>query len=116
MTTIIEVSKDKSPSYMGQLMKKFESNRCCVGLLRFFAAHPNGRFSKLAVVHAIDEAGSRLEIEQALEQMVEESILKTSTDNGNCFYSLTKEETSRRMVLNMALFDRRDWQLVLEHI
>ena len=75
--TIIEVSnKTQSLPYMGQLMKKLISNRCCLGLLRFFAAHPNGRFSKLAVVHAIDEAGSRLEVERALAQMVDEGILK----------------------------------------
>ena len=115
--TIIEVSKDKNSSYMGQLMKKFESNRCCVGLLRFFAAHPNGRFSKLAIVHAIiDEADGRWEVEQGLDHMVEENLLKTSTDNGICFYMLTKEETLRRLVLNMSLFELRDWQLVLEHI
>jgi hypothetical protein len=114
--TIIEVSKDKSSSYMGQLMNKFVSSRCSVGLLRFFAAHPNGRFSKLAIVHAIDEAGSRLEVEQAMEKMVEENLLKTSTDNGICFYMLTKEETLRRLVLNLSLFELRDWQLALERI
>jgi hypothetical protein len=116
MTTIIEVSKDKSPSYMGHLMNKFVSSRCSVGLLRFFAAHPNGRFSKLAIVHAIDEAGGRWEIEQSLEQMIEESLLKTSIDNGICFYSLTKEEALRRLVLNMSLFELRDWQLALERM
>ena len=114
--TIIEITKSKSPSYMGQLMKKFLSNRCCLGLLRFFAAHPNGRFSKLAIVHAIDEAGSRLEVERALEQMVDEGIIKTCNENSVSFYTLTKEETMRRLVLNMSLFDWRDWQLVLEHM
>jgi DNA-binding transcriptional regulator PaaX len=100
---------------MSQLMKKFVGNRCCLGLLRFFAVHPNGRFSKLAVVHAIDEAGSRLEVERALTQMVNEGILKTVNENNNTFYLLTKEEELRRLILNMALFDWRDWQLVLEH-
>ncbi|OGO01169.1 MAG: hypothetical protein A2Y90_02005 [Chloroflexi bacterium RBG_13_52_12] len=114
--TIIEVTKIKSQSYMGQLMKKFVSNRCCLGLLRFFAAHPDERFSKLAIVHAIDEDGSRLEVEKALAQMVEEKILKPSDENGISFYMLTKEEAMRKLVINMALFDWRDWQLVLEHI
>lgn len=112
--TIIEVTKNKNRSYMGQLMKKFVGNRCCLGLLRFFAIHPNGRFSHLAVVHAIDEAGSRLEVERALAQMADE-ILKTVIDNSNTFYMLTKEESMRRLILNMALLDWRDWQLVLEH-
>ena len=75
--TIIEVNKVKSHSYMGQLMKKLVSNRCCLGLLRFFAAHPNGRFSKLAVIHALDEDDNRPSIENAIEQMIEEGIIKT---------------------------------------
>ena len=114
--TIIEVTKSERQSCMGQLMKKFVGNRCCLGLLRFFAIHPNGRFSKLAVVHAIDEAGSRLEVEKALMQMADEGILKTANDNNNTYYMLTKEETMRRLILNMALLDWRDWQLVLEHV
>jgi hypothetical protein len=114
--TIIEVTKRERQSCMGQLMKKFVGNRCCLGLLRFFAIHPNGRFSKLAVVHAIDEAGSRLEVERALTQMAEEGILRTASENNNTFYMLTKEETLRRVILNMALLDWRDWQLVLEHV
>jgi hypothetical protein len=115
MTTIIEASKDKSQLYMNQLMKKLVSNRCCLGLLRFFVEHPNGRFSKLAVVHAIDEAGSRLELEKALSQLVEESILKTSVENTVGFYMLTQDEPVRSLVLNLALFNWREWQLVLEH-
>jgi len=114
--TMIEVTKSEKQSCMGQLMKKFVGNRCCLGLLRFFAIHPNGRFSKLAVVHAIDEAGSRLEVEQALIQMADEGILKAANDNNNTFYMLTKEETTRRLILNVALLNWRDWQLVLEHV
>lgn len=114
--TIINISNSKTDlPYMGQLMKNLVGNRCCLGLLRFFAVHPNGRFSRLAVVHAIDEAGSRLEVERALAQMVDEGILKTSSENNNVFYILTKEETVRRLVLNMGFFDWRDWQMVLEH-
>jgi hypothetical protein len=113
--TTIEVTKNRSESYIGQLMEKFISNRCCLGLLRFFAAHPNGRFSKLAIVHAIDEAGSRREVETALAQMVDDGILKDITENNISFYMLSKEEAIRRLVLNMTLFDWRDWQLLLGH-
>ena len=114
--SIIEVTKGQQQSYMSLLMKKFVGNRCCLGLLRFFAIHPNGKFSKLAVVHAIDEAGSQLEVERALAQLAEEGILKASNENNNTFYTLTKEETMRRLILNMSLFNWRDWQLVLENI
>jgi hypothetical protein len=96
-------------------MKKLISNRSCLGLLRFFAAHPNGRFSKLAVVHALDDDCTGWEMEQALDEMVEEKILDYINEKDNIFYTLTREEALRRLVLNMAIFDWRDWQLVLEH-
>ena len=108
------ITKNDSRSYIEQLMKKFISNRSCLGLLRFFAAHPNGRFSKLAVIHALDYECYRWEVEQGLEEMVEKEILVTSSDNGGVFYMLTREEILRRLVMNMAVFDWRDWQLVLE--
>lgn len=114
--TIIEVNKVKSHSYMGQLMKKLVGNRCCLGLLRFFAAHPNGRFSKLAVIHALDEDDNRPCIENAIEQMIEEGIIKTSEEKDVIYYTLTREEAMRKLVINVALFDWRDWQMVLEHI
>ncbi len=109
------VIKSNNHSYIEQMMKKFVKNNSCLGLLRFFASHPNGRFSKLAIVHAIDDECSRLEMDQALKEMVAEKILDVVRDNGICFYTLTKEEVLRRLVLNMALFEWRDWQLVLEH-
>jgi hypothetical protein len=116
MTTIIEASRTHTLPYVGQLMKKLVENRPCMSLLRFFAAHPNGRFSQLAIVHAlIDEAGSRREVEMALTQMMEERLLTFVEENKNSLYMLTKDETMRRLVINMSLFDWRDWQLVLEH-
>ena len=109
------VIKNDNRSYIERMMKKFVRNHGCLGLLRFFASHPNGRFSKLAIVHAIDDECNRLEMDQALEEMVAEKILDIARDNGNNYYMLTKEEVLRRLVLNMALFEWRDWQLVLAH-
>jgi len=114
--TIIEVTKVKGQSYMGQLMRKLVGKRCCLGLLRFFAAHPNGRFSKLAVIHAMDDDDNRPKIEDAIEQMIEEGIIIQSDEKGIVYYMLTKEEAMRKLVINMALFDWRDWQMVLEHV
>jgi hypothetical protein len=113
--TVTEVKKKKARSYIEQLMKKFISNQHGLGLLRFFAAHPNGRFNKLAIIHAIDEDCNRTEMGQALDEMVQEKILDVTHENGVVLYVLTKEEALRRLVLNMAIFDWRDWQLVLEH-
>jgi len=115
--TIIEIKKQKNNnrSYIEQLMKKLISNRSCLGLLRFFAAHPNGRFSKLSIIHASDDDCTGWEIEQALDEMLNEKILDVYHENGVTYFKLTQEEALRRLVLNMAIFDWRDWQLVLEH-
>jgi hypothetical protein len=109
------VIKNDNLSYIEPMMKKFVRNLSCLGLLRFFASHPNGRFSKLAIVHAIDDGCNRWETDQALEEMVAEKILDIARENGMIYYTLTKEEVLRRLVLNMALFEWRDWQLVLAH-
>ena len=109
------VIKNDNRSYIEPMMKKFVRNHSCLGLLRFFASHPNGRFSKLAVVHAIDDECNRLEMDQALEEMVAEKILDIVRENSIVYYTLTKEEVLRRLVLNMALFEWRDWQLMLTH-
>ena len=109
------VIKNDNRSYIERMMKKFVRNMSCLGLLRFFASHPNSRFSKLAIVHAIDDECNRLEMDQALEEMVAEKILDIVRDNGIDYYILTEEEVLRRLVLNMALFERHDWQLLLVH-
>jgi hypothetical protein len=114
--TIIEATEQKSQPYLSQLMKKLISNRCCLALLRFFVTHPNGRFSRLAIIHAIDDSSSKTEVEKALTQMVGEGILQTNIENEISFFLLTREETVRRIVLEMAEFDWRHWQLVLEHM
>ncbi len=114
--TIAEVAKQKYQPCLGPIMKKLISNRCCLALLRFFIAHPNGRFSKLAIVHAIDDSNSRTEIEKDLGQMVTEGILNLNIENDISFYLLTREESVRRTILEMGEFDWRHWQLVLEHL
>ena len=108
--TIIEVTRRQPRPNASQLMKELISNRYCLGLLRFFVVHPNGRFSKLAIVHALDENGTRPEIEKDLEKLVNEGVIKTSLENGIGYYQLTLDEPTRHLVLNLAEFDWRQWQ------
>ena len=114
--TIIEATKQKDQLCVCQLMKKLINNRCCLALVRFFVSHPNGRFSKLAIVHAIDDNDSKLEVEKALAKMVDEGILMINIENDISFYLLTREATRRQIVLDMAEFEWRHWQLVLENM
>jgi hypothetical protein len=114
--TITETAKQKTQPSLGPVVKKLINDRVCLSLLRFFVAHPNGRFSKLAIVHAIDDSNSRTEIERDLAQMVDEGILMITIENDISFYLLTREECARQTILEMGEFDWRHWQLVLEHL
>lgn len=113
--TATEIIANES-SWLNKFMKNLLGDRCCLALLRFFGAHPNSRFSELAVIHAIDENGGRYRVEKALTHLVGEGILKTNTVNGTCFYLLTGDEVVRHVVLDMVKLDWRQWQMVLEHI
>jgi hypothetical protein len=113
---LTEVTRQNTQPCLGQLVKKLINNRCCLMLLRFFVVHPNGRFSKLAIVHAIDDNNSKTEVEKALMHMVDEGILMINIENDVSFYLLTREETVRQSILEMAEFDWRHWQLVLEYM
>ncbi len=114
--TIAEITRQKVQPGLGQAVKKLIGNRCCLALMRFFVTHPNGRFSKLAVVHAIDDGNSRPEIEQDLARMVDEGVLDINIENDVSFYLLTREESARSLIQEMAEFDWRHWQLVLDHM
>jgi hypothetical protein len=108
---VIEVTRrEYNRPNANQLLKELISNRYCQGLLRFFVVHPNGRFSKLAIIHALDENGTRPEIERDLVKLVSDGVLNTSTTNGTCYYMLTSDEPTRHLVLNLAEFDWRQWQ------
>ncbi len=113
---ITELTKQTTKPCLGQLMKKLINDHCSLALLRFFIAHPNGRFSKLAIVHAIDDSNSRLEIEKTLIQMVNDGILMINIENDISFFLLTRESAVRDVVLEMGEFEWRHWQLVLEHM
>ena len=112
--TVLEVTKTQTKQATGELFKKLINNRCCLSLLRFFMQHPNGHFSKLAVVHALDDSGRRSEVDNALRQLVVEGVVNTHTENNVCFYQLTLEEPERHILLNLAKFDWHQWQVVLE--
>ena len=109
VTAITAVTVTKRPSG-AELMKQFMSNRCCQGLLRFFVEHPNGRFSKLAVVHAVYECGNRPQIEEALDELIKEDVVRMTIENNTIYYQLTRDEPTRQLVLHLSAFDWRQWQ------
>jgi hypothetical protein len=82
-------------------------------VLLFWALHPNARFSKLAVLSAVE--CSRIDVERALTDMVNDKLVDTHCYNGLVTYSLTCNEDIRRM---MALFGTLDWsqrRIIFDH-
>ena len=113
MTIASTIREDKrAKSEPGNLMMSLIGSRSSLAVIRFFAEHPNGRFSKLAVVHALDETDRRRAIEEAIEDLVSNGILKTLMANTVCYYQLTLDEPVRGIVLRTAKLDWHQWQLV----
>jgi hypothetical protein len=68
-------------------------------LILFFAEHPYVRFNRLAVVHAINMDNGRRFIQKALDELIEQGIIKASTEGSLPLYSLA--EDMRRLVLKL---------------
>ena len=68
-------------------------------LILFFAEHPYVRFNRLAVVHAINMDNGRRFIQKALDELIEQGIIKASTEDSLTLYSL--DEDMRRLVLKL---------------
>ena len=112
MTTAESTSKQS----LSQFIKNNECDHYCVELLRFFGAHPNARFSKLAVVHALSENGSKLYIEKSLRYLNDKGIVRVYTEDKVYFYALADDEPVHKMVSDLGKLDWRQWQLVLQCI
>ncbi len=97
-----------------RFIKEFTDDHCCLELLQFFARYPRTRFSGLAVSHALN--GRKLFTERALRLLINKGIIKKCVENNVPLYSLTEDEALRSLVLELAKFDRCQWQLVLRHI
>ena len=112
MTTA--VIKEKEGNGIRDLIKSMIRSHSSLGVVRFFATHPKGKFSQLAIVHAMDETDSHREIKSALAELAAAGVLKMITEHRICFYRLTTEEPVRGIVMRTAEMDWRRWQLILE--
>lgn len=67
--------------------KKDDNDPGCAELLLFFGRHPYTRFSRLAIVNALN--AWKTDGEKAIKRLEEKGLLKSYTINGVSFYSLT---------------------------
>ena len=68
-------------------------------LILFFSEHPYVRFNRLAIIHALNQDNGRRYIQIALDELIEQGIIKVSTEANLPLYSLA--EDMRRLVLKL---------------
>ena len=76
----------------------------------FWALHPNARFSRLAVLSAME--CSRLDVEKALTSMSNDHLVDVRCENGLTTYSLTLDENIRQMVTSLGTLDWNQSQIL----
>lgn len=73
-----------------QLLGEYASDPSCQEVLAFLRRHPYTWFSRLAIVHALDN--HRLYIERALSRLTNSGVIRRYLENNVPFYSLGAEE------------------------
>ena len=111
----ISATENKTRPTLNQFIIEMASDGYCLRLLRFFGLHPSSRFNKLAIIHAVDENGSKLNVEKALSQLIDERVVKINIENDISLYLLTRDEPIRHMVLELAELDWLQAQVLLGH-
>ena len=94
-------------------LERYGDTRAKQEVLLFWALHPNARFSRLAVLSAVE--CSRLEAERALTCMVKNELLNMHSDSGSTIYSLNQSENIRQMLAQLGALDWGQRQIMFSH-
>jgi hypothetical protein len=95
-------------------IKDFGDDLNSLELLLFFSRHPNARFNRTAVVHALST--QQFDTGISLKRLIDKKIVITFFENGITLYALTREEPWHALAAQMNTIDQHQWQIVLEHI
>jgi len=95
-------------------IKDFSEDLYSLELLLFFSRHPNARFNRTAVIHALTTR--QFDAGIALKQLMDKKMVVTYCENGITLYALTKEEPVHSLASQLINIDQRQWQIILEHI
>jgi hypothetical protein len=95
-------------------IKDFCDDLNSLELLIFFSRHPLAKFNRTAVVHAL--LAKQFDAGIALKRLIDKRIIVTSNVNGMTLYSLTREEPSYTLAVELVNIDQSKWQRVLEQI
>ncbi len=106
------VTQEAAIDRLSQFIKEYDGDQCSLELLLFLGRHPHTRFSRLAIIHALD--AWKLDIERALRRLKEKGLVKVSNENGTSFYSLTEDESLYSPVLDLIRANKFQWQPALK--
>ncbi len=96
-------------------IKEYKDDQyCLLELLRFLGRHPNTRYSRQVIVHAMNSR--KLYTERAIRYLVAKGVLRAHIEKTVPFYSLTEEEPLRSIALDLARLDWCQWQLALKQV
>jgi hypothetical protein len=101
------------PEKLYQFAREYVEDHYCLKLLQFFGAHPYAKFSKLAIVHALNASGERLYIEKALNYLTDRGAIIASASNSSVLYSLSNDEPLRKLALALSKLGCYQWQIIL---
>jgi hypothetical protein len=95
-------------------IKDFGDDLNSLELLLFFSRHPNARFNRTAVIHAITT--QQFDTGIALKRLIDNKVVVTYFENGITLYALTREEPIHSLAAQMKSIDQSQWQVILGHI
>jgi hypothetical protein len=95
-------------------IKDFCDDLNSLELIVFFSRHPLARFNRTAVLHAL--LVNSFDTGLALKKLIDRKIIVTCNENGIILYSLTKEEPSHSLAMELVTIDQSKWQKILEQI
>jgi hypothetical protein len=95
-------------------IKDFCDDLNSLELLVFFSRHPNARFNRTVVVHAL--TSKHFDSGIALKRLIDRKLVVATIENGMTLYSLTKEEPSHSLASELVTIDQGQWQKILEQI
>jgi hypothetical protein len=95
-------------------IKEFADDLYSLELLLFFSRHPNARFNRTAVLHAV--ITKQFDTGITLKKLIDKKLVVTYSENGITLYALTKEEPSHTTAAQLISIDQRQWQNIVEGI
>lgn len=95
-------------------IKEFSDNLYCLELLMFFSRHPNARFNRSAILHAVNI--EHFEASVSLKHLIDKKMVIAYSENGITLYGLTKQEPAHSLAAQLTSIDQSQWQIILEQL